>query len=90
MSDRVFQDVTQKGSIPLKDQNNHLLPKLELNEFSARKIQGIPAVDENPNTAILMLTYAKLLESCGWKVTHLTDCPLSTERFTGNMVSRMH
>jgi len=55
-----------------------------------RDFQGIPAIDENPDNAILMFTYAKLLESCGWKVTHLTDCPLSAERFTGNMVNRMH
>ncbi|MBT3803677.1 MAG: hypothetical protein HOG03_03660 [Desulfobacula sp.] len=31
----------------------------------------------------------KLLEQCGWKITHLIDCPLSSERFTGNMVSHM-
>ena len=40
ISDKVFQDVTQKGSIPFKDQNNNLLPKLKLNEFSAREIQA--------------------------------------------------
>ncbi len=55
-----------------------------------RDFQGIPAVDENPDNAILMFAYAKLLETCGWKITHLLDCPLSTERFTGNMVNRMH
>ena len=55
-----------------------------------RDFQGIPAVDENPNNAILMFTYAKLLETCGWKITHLMNCPLSTERFTGNIVNRMH
>ena len=55
-----------------------------------RDFQGIPAVDENPDNAILMFTYAKLLETCGWKITHLMDCPLSTQRFTGNMVNRMH
>jgi len=54
-----------------------------------RDFQGIPAFDENPDNAILMLTYAKLLETCGWKISHLLDCPLSTERFTGNMVNRM-
>lgn len=52
--------------------------------------RGIPAVDEKPDNAILMFTYAKLLESCGWNVTHLTDCPLSTKRVTGNMLNRMH
>ncbi|MBT5970472.1 DNA methyltransferase [Desulfobacula sp.] len=55
-----------------------------------RDFQGVAALDENPDNAILMLTYGKLLETCGWKVTHLLDCPLSTERFTGTMVNRMH
>jgi len=39
VSGKVFHDVIQKGSIPFKDQNNNLLPKLALNEFSAREIQ---------------------------------------------------
>ena len=39
VSDKAFHDVTQKDSIPLKGQNNDLLPKLTLNEFSAREIQ---------------------------------------------------
>ncbi len=55
-----------------------------------RDFQGIAAVDENPDNAILMFTYAKLLETCGWNITHLMDCPLSAERFAGNMVNRMH
>ena len=54
-----------------------------------RDFQGIPAFDEDHENAILVLEYAKLLENCGWKITHLIDCPLSTERFTGNMVSKM-
>jgi len=54
-----------------------------------RDFQGIPATDEDPENGILVLEYAKLLENCGWKITHLIDCPLSTERFSGNMVSHM-
>jgi hypothetical protein len=54
-----------------------------------RDFQGIPAFDEDPENAILILEYAKLLENCGWKITHLIDCPLSTERFSANMVSHM-
>ena len=49
LSDKVFHDVTQKGSIPFKDQNNHLLPKLELNEFSAREIQAFAEGIEKTN-----------------------------------------
>jgi len=54
-----------------------------------RDFQGIPAFDEDSENGILVLEYAKLLENCGWKVTHLIDCPLSTERFSANMVSKM-
>ena len=54
-----------------------------------RDFKGIPAFDEDPENAILLLEYAKLLELCGWKITHLIDCPMSTERFSGNMVSKM-
>ena len=54
-----------------------------------RDFQGIPATDEDPENGILVLEYAKLLENCGWKITHLIDSPLSTERFSGNMVSHM-
>ena len=39
VSGKVFHNVTQKGSIPFKDQNTNLLPTLALNEFSAREIQ---------------------------------------------------
>ncbi|MBT6751893.1 MAG: ParB/RepB/Spo0J family partition protein [Desulfobacula sp.] len=49
VSDRVFQDVTQKGSIQLKDQNNHLLATPALNEFSAREIQAFAEDIEKTN-----------------------------------------
>ncbi|WP_299979696.1 ParB/RepB/Spo0J family partition protein [Desulfobacula sp.] len=40
VSGKVFHEVTQKGCIPVKDQNNPLLATLALNEFSAREIQA--------------------------------------------------
>jgi DNA-binding CsgD family transcriptional regulator len=49
VSDKVFQDVTQKGSIQLKDQNNHLLATPALNEFSAREIQAFAEDIEKTN-----------------------------------------
>jgi len=39
VSDKVFHEVTQKGSILFKEKNNNLLPILALNELSAREIQ---------------------------------------------------
>jgi hypothetical protein len=54
-----------------------------------RDFQGTNALKEPSKNAILMLDYMKLLEESGWEITHLIDCPLSSERFTGNMVSHM-
>jgi len=54
-----------------------------------RDFQGTPALDEDPENAILLLDYMNLLVSCGWKITHLIDCPLSSERFSANMVKKM-
>ena len=48
VSDRAFHDVTQKNFIPFKDKNN-LLPKLKLNEFSAREIRGFAENLEKAN-----------------------------------------
>jgi len=54
-----------------------------------RDFQSTPAMDEDPENAVLAFDYMKLLENSGWKITHLIDCPLSSERFSGNMVSHM-
>lgn len=54
-----------------------------------RDFQGIPAMNEDPDKAILMGDYMRLMETCGWRITHLIDCPLSTERFSAHMVKRM-
>jgi ParB/Sulfiredoxin domain len=69
--------------------NDLVLEPMAFLNADFRDFQRTPAVDENPANAILVLAYTKLLEAGGWEVTHLLDCPLSTERFTGNMVSRM-
>ncbi len=35
------------------------------------------------------MDYIDLLKDSGWEITHIVDCPLSTQRFLPNMVSRM-
>ncbi len=40
-SGNVFHEITQKGLILFKDQNNHLQAKIELKEFSTRKNQEL-------------------------------------------------
>ena len=78
-----------KDLFSLMREHSKLSTRIAFLNADFRDFQGMPAFDENPDNAILMLTYAKLLETCGWKISHLLDCPLSTERFTGNMVNRM-
>ena len=36
------------------------------------------------------MDYIDLLKASGWQLTHIVDCPLPTQRFLPNMVSRMH
>ena len=46
-------------------------------------------MEEDPDESILVLDYADIMKRSGWKVTHLIDCPLSTERFLSHMVKGM-
>ena len=46
-------------------------------------------MEEEPDESILVLDYGDIMRRAGWKVTHLIDCPLPTERFHPHMVTRM-
>ena len=39
--------------------------------------------------SIFLSDYIDLLKDSGWEITHIVDCPLSTQRFLPNMVSHM-
>lgn len=54
-----------------------------------RDFQSTAALDENPTNAITMFDYGKLITGAGWEITHIIDCPLSSERFNGNEVKHM-
>ena len=54
-----------------------------------RNFQGIAAVEEDPGQSIFLSDYIDLLKDSGWEITHIVDCPLSTQRFLPNMVSHM-
>lgn len=51
--------------------------------------QGKTTRDEDPAQSIRQSHYERLLEEAGWTIYRVIDCPLSSERFTGNMVSAM-
>ena len=54
-----------------------------------RDFESTPASKENPDNAITIFDYHSLLLKTGWKITHRIECPLSSERLSGNQVQRM-
>ena len=54
-----------------------------------RDFSGLAAREEDPSQSIFMSDYIKLLEHSGWQITHVIDCPLSSQRFKPNQVRRM-
>ena len=54
-----------------------------------RDFESTPAAEEKPDKAITIFDYHSLLSETGWKITHRIECPLSSERLSGNQVQRM-
>ncbi|MEE8398792.1 MAG: ParB N-terminal domain-containing protein, partial [Desulfobacterales bacterium] len=54
-----------------------------------RDFQRTSARDELRENAILIREYLEILDASGWQETHIIQAPLSSERFTGNMVKAM-
>ena len=54
-----------------------------------RDFESTPALKENSDNAITIFDYHRMLSEAGWKVTHRIECPLSSERMSGNQVQKM-
>ena len=54
-----------------------------------REFQGVAATEEDPDQSILLSDYMDIMRGSGWKITHIIDCPLSSQRFKPNQVRRM-
>ncbi len=54
-----------------------------------RNFESTPAAEEKSDKSITIFDYHRLLTKTGWKTTHRIECPLSSERLTGNQVKRM-
>jgi hypothetical protein len=54
-----------------------------------RDFQSTPAMDETGDQSIFMYEYALLIIKSGWKVTHIIQAPMSSERFQANVVAAM-
>ena len=46
-------------------------------------------IEKNPDNSITIFDYHRLLSESGWRVTHRIECPLSSQRLTGNQVQKM-
>ncbi|GAI39884.1 unnamed protein product, partial [marine sediment metagenome] len=47
------------------------------------------ATEEDPEQSIFLSDYIDLLKDSGWEITHIIDCPMSTQRFQANIVAQM-
>jgi hypothetical protein len=54
-----------------------------------RDFQSTFALKEDADKAITIFDYHRLLSKTGWKVTHRIECPLSSERMSGDEVLKM-
>ena len=54
-----------------------------------RAFQGVSALEEDAGQSVRIDDYIELLKSSGWEITHIIDCPMSTQRFQANIVSQM-
>ena len=54
-----------------------------------RDFESTPASKEKPDKSITIFDYHRLLSKTGWEVTHRIECPLSSERLSGNQVQMM-
>jgi hypothetical protein len=54
-----------------------------------RDFQSTPVLKENADSSITIFDYHRMLSEAGWKVTHRIECPLSSERLSGNQVQKM-
>jgi len=54
-----------------------------------RDFESTPASKEKPDKSITIFDYHRLLSKTGWTTTHRIECPLSSERLSGNQVQRM-
>jgi len=54
-----------------------------------RNFQNTPAMDETGDQSIFIDEYIRLIRKSGWKVTHIIQAPMSSERFQANVVAAM-
>ena len=78
-----------KGFFLLAHQNAKETTRMAFLNADWRDFQSTPALQENPLNSITICDYHRMLSQTGWEATHRIECPLSSERMTGNQVQKM-
>ncbi|MBN1905911.1 MAG: transcriptional regulator, partial [Deltaproteobacteria bacterium] len=73
----------------LANENSKKSTRLEMVNADWRDFQGTPAVDETGEQAIFIDEYLTRIRKTGWKITHIIQAPMSSERFQANVVAAM-
>ena len=55
-----------------------------------RDFQNTAFLDEKAENSIMIDNYLNAMRKGGWKITHILQAPMSSERFQANMVAAMH
>ena len=73
----------------LAHKNTKLTTTMAFLNADWRDFESTPATEEDSDKSITIFDYHNLLLKTGWKTIHRIECPLSSERLTGNMVQNM-
>ena len=74
---------------PLAKEHSKTSARIAFLNADWRDFQGVSALEEDPGQSIRIDDYIDLLKRSGWEITHIIDCPMSTQRFRANIVSQM-
>jgi DNA modification methylase len=74
---------------PLAKENSKAKARIGFLNADWRDFQGVSALNEDPGQSILLWDYMNILNRSGWEITHIIDCPMSTQRFQANIVAQM-
>ncbi len=78
-----------KGFFQLAHENTKKTTRMAFLNADWRNFQSIPALKEKPFDSITIFDYHRMLSQTGWEATHRIECPLSSERLSGNQVQKM-
>ncbi len=74
---------------PLVKEHSKVRARIAFMNADWRDFQGVSALNEDPGRSILLWDYMNILNRSGWEITHIIDCPMSTQRFQANIVAQM-